>query len=203
MPALNLPNGYYDLPSGKIANVATFLEMAHAPARPLQRLAPPLALHRVDPTDLPAYRAMFRAVGQDLMWFSRLIMPDGDLTAILSNPKVESFVLTRDNTSVGLLELNFAEEGRCELAFFGLVQEEIGKGAGRALMNEAITRAFEKPIRQLWVHTCTDDNPLAFPFYLRSGFKPYKRMIEIQDDPRLTGYMPESASPRVALIKPE
>jgi GNAT superfamily N-acetyltransferase len=202
MPILDLPNGYYELPPGKLANVATFLEMTAPPDRPLSGLPATANLRRVDPSDLAAYRTAFRAVGQDLMWFSRLIMPDEQLRGILSNPEIDSWVLTHNGADAGLLELNFTEAARCELAFFGLVPGAIGQGLGRALMDEAINRAFARPIDQFWVHTCTDDNPLAFPFYLRSGFTPYARKIEIQDDPRLNGYMPATASPRVALIKP-
>jgi hypothetical protein len=33
---------------------------------------------------------IFRKVGEDLMWFSRLIMPDEKLAAILGHPQVES-----------------------------------------------------------------------------------------------------------------
>jgi len=38
------------------------------------------------------------------------------------------------------------------------------------------------------------------PFYLRSGFTPFKFAIEVSDDPRLTGAVPETAGPHVALI---
>src|SRR5438132_6476379 len=34
------------------------------------------------------------------------------------------------------------------------------------------------------------DHPLALPFYLRSGFSPFKRHLEIVEDPRLTGVLP-------------
>jgi hypothetical protein len=50
------------------------------------------------------------------------------------------------------------------------------------------------------VHTCSDDHPAALSFYMRSGFSPYARMIEIQADPRLTGHLPPGAAPHVPLI---
>jgi hypothetical protein len=40
------------------------------------------------------------------------------------------------------------------------------------------------------------------PFYRRSGFTPYKFAIEVSDDPRLAGHVPEAAAPHVALIRP-
>jgi hypothetical protein len=37
-------------------------------------------------------------------------------------------------------------------------------------------------------------------FYRKVGFVPYKRAIEIEDDPRVTGEMPRSAAPHVPIV---
>ncbi|MFO1034468.1 MAG: GNAT family N-acetyltransferase [Hyphomicrobiales bacterium] len=200
MPVLDLANGYYELPQGKLANVVTCLEMKARPARALVQFPPELSLQRMGVDDLEAHRALFRAVGQDLMWFSRLIMPDEKLAGILGNPSIETYALVQGGAQIGLLELNFAEAPDCELAFFGLVPSAIGDGVGRALMDEAIRRAWAKPIQRFWVHTCTFDSPQALPFYVRSGFTPYARMIEVHDDPRLLGKLARTASPQVPLL---
>jgi hypothetical protein len=68
-------------------------------------------------------------------------------------------------------------------------------------MNAALTRAWEQPIARLWVHTCSFDHPNALSFYQRSGFKPYAVMVEVHEDPRLTGHLPKHASPNVPLIE--
>jgi GNAT superfamily N-acetyltransferase len=201
MPTLNLPNGYYDLPPGKLANVVTCLEMRSPPARTLAAFPRDLSLERFGPADLVLFRDLFRGVGKDLMWFSRLIMEDARLAAILGDPAIESFALTRGGETLGLLELNYSEMPDCELAFFGLVPGAIGGGLGRALMDEAIRRAWERPITRFWVHTCTFDHPAALPFYVRSGFSPYARMIEVHDDPRLQGKLPLEASPQAPVIR--
>ena len=200
MPVLNLPNAYYDLPQGKLANVVTCLEMLEAPQRSLVPFPDDLQLKRFSGTDLASFRDLFRAVGSDLMWFSRLIMKDEDLAAILGNPAIESYALLRDGKALGLLELNFADLPNCELAFYGLVPSAIGKGLGRALMDESIRRAWGRPINRYWVHTCTFDAPQALPFYIRSGFTPYARMVELHDDPRLSGKLARDASPQVPLL---
>jgi GNAT superfamily N-acetyltransferase len=201
MADLNLPNGYYDLPPGKLANVVTCLEMMSNPLAGPQALPAGFSLRRFGPDDLTAFRALFRKVGEDLMWFSRVIMPDEKLAAILGHTDVESYALYQDETPIGILELDFREMPNCELAFFGLVPDAVGSGAGRALMNMAIAKAWAKPINRLWVHTCNFDHPNALRFYQRSGFKPYKLMVELHDDARLHGKMPKSASPNVALIE--
>lgn len=200
MPVLDLPNGYYDLPPGKLANVVTCLEMKAKPHRALQPFPSELRLKRFAAGDLEGHRALFRAVGSDLMWFSRLIMKDQDLAAILANPAIESYALMQGSDTLGMLELNFADMPNCELAFYGLVPEAIGQGFGRVLMDEAIRRAWAKPIERFWVHTCTFDSPLALPFYIRSGFTPYLRMVEVHDDPRLLGKLAMDASPQVPIL---
>ncbi len=199
---LDLANGYYVLPKGKLANVVTCLEMQAKP--PLRSASMPAngALRQVDPDDLDAYRSVFKRVGEDLMWFSRLIMPDEKLRDILSHPEVESFALYQNERAIGLLELDFRDMPDCELSFFGLAKEAVGSGLGSVLMNEAISRAWSRAITRFWVHTCHFDHPNALGFYRRSGFTPYALMVEVHDDPRLAGKLPREASPHVALIDP-
>jgi GNAT superfamily N-acetyltransferase len=200
MKKLDLPNGYYELPKGKLANVATFLDMKQKPQRELSVFPKYLHLDRVDPGNLALYRQRFKAVGENLMWFSRIIMPDSNLRTILAHTEVDSFYLMHGDEFCGLLELDFRPKPDCELAFYGLVPTVIGKGYGRALMDEALRQAWTKPIERLFVHTCTFDSPLALPFYIRSGFNPVTISVEIHDDPRLTGKLPVTASPQVPFI---
>ena len=196
-PLLNL-NGYTDIPAGKIATVVTYLEMR---TRPRLRRLPKhgLALERIS-DDIDRYRRLFREVGEPWMWFSRAVMPADALRAILRDPRVESWALVQGDRDIGLLELEFRRDGECELSYFGLIPEAIGQGAGRFLMNEAIRRAFSRGIRRLFVHTCSLDHPGALDFYRRSGFVPYRRAIEVADDPRLTGALPSTAAPQIPLI---
>jgi GNAT superfamily N-acetyltransferase len=199
----SLRDGYSVLPPGKLANLVTCLEMTEKPAaKPQPSTHSALSLQRIAQPDLESYRALFRRVGQDWMWFSRLIMPDERLRRILTDPKVEIYTLNDGPAEIGLLELDFREEGQCELAFFGVVPEAIGQGAGRFLMDQAIALAWARPIRRFWVHTCSFDHPSALAFYRRSGFRPYAYAVEVHDDPRLTGHLPRTAAPHIPLIEP-
>ncbi len=191
-------NGIIDLPPGTIATIVTYLEMRETPpARAIARndwsLAPLSG-------DMARYRDVFRRVGEPWLWFTRLIMSDDDLGSIIGDPGVRAFALHAGGVDLGLLELDFRRAGACELSFFGLVPEAIGQGWGRILMQEALRRAWERPIERLWVHTCTLDHPRALGFYVRSGFRPYKRAVEIAEDPRLKGYVPLAAAPHIPPI---
>ncbi|WP_448955775.1 GNAT family N-acetyltransferase [Labrys neptuniae] len=195
-----LPTGYSTVPSGMLVSVVTCLEMRQKPkpkpARPLER---PLTLERIGRPVLDDYRALFRAIGEDWLWFSRLVMPDAELSAILHHPDVEVYVLGSARQQLGLLELDFRQKGQCELAFFGVVPAAIGQGAGRFLMDQALAKAWARPIERLWVHTCTFDHPGALAFYRRSGFTPCAFEVEVAADPRLSGLLPRGAAAHVPL----
>ena len=139
---------------------------------------------------------MFREVGADWLWFSRLFMADEELAATLGHPDVDIQVVQRDGKDVGILELDFRVADQCELTFMGLTAECTGKGLGRALMSRAVSLAWARPITRMWVHTCTYDHPSALGFYMKAGFKPYAVRVEVQVDPRLTGHLPIGAARR-------
>jgi GNAT superfamily N-acetyltransferase len=198
---MTIPDGTHILPRGKLANVVTCLEMTALP-KPRGRAFPPgLALAPADRRDLAAYRALFAEVGADYLWFSRLVMPDAELARILGDARYEPYVLRERGRAIGILDLDFREPGACELKFFGLIASAIGTGAGAALMDAAIARAWSQPIARFWVHTDTHDHPSALGFYLRSGFRVYERRVEVHDDPRLTGHLPRTAAPQIPLLE--
>lgn len=192
--------GYSDVPPGHVASVVTCLEMRHKPDASPIPLPDGISLEPFAGDDLASYRALFRKVGEDWLWFSRLFMEDQQLRAILNNQNVSVYVIRNNGEDIGLLELDFSEPGQCELGFLGLVQGTTGKGLGRAIMNYAITLAWSKPIERFWVHTCTFDHPSALSFYLRSGFTPYAFQVEMRPDPRLTGHLPRHAAAHIPLI---
>ena len=196
-----LNDGYTDIPAGKIAAVVTHLRMLAPPAMGRINDRTDMSVRLVPNPTADWYRDLYGRVGEDWLWFSRRILPAAALEAIIRDPLVEVYALTAGGRDEGLLELDFRSDGACELAFFGLTPALIGQGAGRLLMHHAIEQAWRKPIRCLWVHTCTLDHPGALAFYLRSGFHAFKRQIEIADDPRLNGSYPPEAAPHVPVIR--
>ena len=198
---MSLPDGYTDLAAGKVANVQTALEMFEKPPLRADTCDLPLVLVRHDPVDLAWYRALFRRVGEPHLWFSRLAMSDLELAHVVCDARVEVYAVQSEREAIGLVELDFRQPDECELVFFGVIDTAVGVGAGRWMMNRAIERAWSMPIHRFWVHTCTLDHPGALSFYIRSGFRPFKRQIEVFDDPRLTGLFSPTAAPDVPIIR--
>ena len=187
--------------AGHVATIVTSLEMR---ARPLPKPLPPsdLRLVRWARPEPARYRALFRRIGEPWLWFSRLIMPDAELSAILTDPNTELFAVEdRQGVEIGMLELNFRQAPECELAFFGFVPELAGRGHGRWLMAHALALAWRPGVELAWVHTCTLDHPSALNFYRAQGFEAVERDIETFPDPRLQGHLPEHAAPHVPIIR--
>lgn len=190
---------YEPVADGELAAVITYLEMREPPLVAVP--ASTLRLSRIEEPRPDQYRALFRLVGAPWLWFSRLAMSDEELSAVVSNPKVELFtVLDADGRDVGMLELDFREPGECELAFVGLVPELSGQGHGRWLLAEAVSHAWRGGITRVHVHTCSLDHPAALSAYRRAGFTPYKRTVERFPDPRLLGILPRDCAPQVPLL---
>jgi GNAT superfamily N-acetyltransferase len=188
------------VPAGKVATIVTSLEM-RSPPKPRPMPDSELRLIRWPSPKLDAYRTLFRRVGEPWLWFSRLIMPDAELAAIIGDERVHVHaIVDRRGIEVGLLELDFRKSPDCELSFFGLVPELAGRGHGRWLMAQALARAWAPGIECVWVHTCTLDHPSALNFYRAQGFVPYQREVETFDDPRLSGHLPRDAAPHVPII---
>ncbi len=198
-----LPHGFSRVPPGKLASAVTCLEMRE---RPSGRGAPEIAglsLARWEGDDLDRYRALFREVGQDWLWSSRLMRSDDELCAVHHDPAIETYVLSDDDGEIGLIELDFRQPEECELVFLGVVKRAMGRGAGGFLMDRALAIAWSHPIKRFWLHTCHLDHPDALAFYQRFGLRPYAHWVEVFDDPRVTGVLPRTVAQHVPILDGE
>ena len=196
-----LTDGYHDVPHGKLAAVVTLLEMRQAS---LSKPGPPpddLRVRRETNPSTEWYRALFRHIGSDYLWTSRLALGPAELERIIHDVAVEVYALEHEGHDEGLLELDFRSPGACELAFFGVSKTLVGRGAAAGLMAWATRRAWEHPIERFWLHTCHLDHPAALRFYQKAGFVPYARQVEVFDDPRLAGWLPRTCAPNIPLIE--
>ena len=191
-------DGHTEVPNDRVAAIVTYLQVLERPSAGPRSDAVRLVL--VAKPDLDWYRALYRAIGGNWLWTSRLRLSDEALAAILHNPDVAVFSAEGATGSVGLVELDFRVPAEAEIVFFGLRPEATGKALGAAMMARALDEAWRPGINRVWLHTCTLDHPAAVKFYQRQGFSPYKRAIEIFPDPRLTGIFPRDAAPHVPVI---
>jgi len=198
----SLEVGYYHVPPGNIANTVICMEMREKPILDINfDKYPNLSLERVQNPDLKQYRDFYREVGANWLWDKHLALSDEKLLELLNNPLIETYILMEQSVPVGLLQLDFEEQGECEIVYFGIIAGKIGKGMGRYLMYKAFELAWNHPIKRLWLHTCNFDSPDAVGIYQHFGFRAYAYMIEVVPDARLKGIIPRTAAPHVPLIE--
>jgi GNAT superfamily N-acetyltransferase len=176
-----------DVPARHLAAIVTYLEMTAPPAKMPDTDGPLEIVRRPEP-ETGWYRALFRRVGEEWLWFSRLRMSDDELRAVIHHPEVDVFAVREDGVDIGFIELDRRRHPReIELAFFGVTPEATGRGAGRQMMAFALAEAWRHGPEKFTLHTCSLDHPRALEFYLRHGFRPVRRAVEIEEDPRMTG----------------
>jgi GNAT superfamily N-acetyltransferase len=156
----------------------TYLQMFACP----ERSAPPprdglAVIHAKKPT-VAYYWFLYDTVGRDYGWTSRKKLSDGELAALLHDPRLEVHVLMVDGTPAGFAELDRRTEGEIELVQFGLMAEFIGQGLGRYFLQWTIDKAWSYSPRRFWLHTDTEDHPAALPNYQKRGFAIYKEEVK-------------------------
>jgi GNAT superfamily N-acetyltransferase len=144
---------------------------------------PDVTIRRVStPEATPAlYRDCYRGVGEAFHWRDRWNWSDEQIRAHLADPAISLYVATRGGgggkAMVGWYELRrVAEDDSVEIAYFGLLPPEFGRGLGKHLLSSAVRDSWaQHPVPQrVWLHTCTLDHPNALPNYTARGFVPYK-----------------------------
>ena len=117
----------------------------------------------------------YKQIGKNHQWVDRLTWQDKNWIDYVSNQNLKTFVLLMNNEYIGYFELIF-DKSDCEIAYFGVLEEFIGKGYGGFLLSKALTIAFQKANR-VWVHTCSLDHPNAIKNYKSRGMKIFKTEI--------------------------
>ena len=117
----------------------------------------------------------YKQIGKRHQWVDRLIWQDKDWLKYISNENLRTYILKKENDLVGYFELIF-NNNDCEIAYFGILEEFIGKGYGGFLLSEALKIGFKKANR-IWVHTCSLDHPNAIENYKSRGMKIFKTEI--------------------------
>ena len=117
----------------------------------------------------------YKQIGKRHQWVDRLIWQDKDWLKYISNENLRTYIFKIENDLVGYFELIFNNDD-CEIAYFGILEEFIGKGFGGFLLSEALKIGFKKANR-IWVHTCSLDHPNAIENYKSRGMKIFRTEI--------------------------
>jgi len=102
--------------------------------------------------------------------------PRAELEAFLGSDRVELFSLILDGWPGGFFVLDCRAAGVCDLAYFGLVPEAVGRGLSGWFLGSAVHMGWDRPgVRKMTVNTNTLDHPRALALYQRQGFNPVRR----------------------------
>jgi GNAT superfamily N-acetyltransferase len=127
------------------------------------------------------FRYLYVEVGRNYHWIDRLAWSDEDIARHLLQPENSVWLMTYDGETAGYFELRRCEDGSVEIAYFGLLQEFLGRGLGKHLLTCATEQAWADGANRVWLHTCTLDDPAAMPNYLKRGFRRFKTEIYTVD----------------------
>lgn len=158
--------------------IVSYMQMNAAPsAAPLKCPAENISmkLQRLDSQD---YLRLYKEIGANYRWDTRLVITEEELAAILASPHTEIFVLSQDEEWIGLCEFDTSAFPEIEIKHFGIVERAHGKGIGRYFLDAVLRKLWERKPSRVWLHTDTDDHKNAVPTYERAGFVKYKEEAE-------------------------
>ncbi len=161
------------IPAGtEVSFTITYLEMVERPDWTAPGLPPEARLEKaIDP---PAwyFLALYGAVGRDYEWRDRFDQSEAEVAAFVGDPEVELWTLFQDGWPQGFFQLDFREAGVCDLAYFGMAPEAVGKGLGGKMLRIAIAKGWDRPgVTTMTVNTCELDHPRALGLYKSLGFQ--------------------------------
>ena len=134
-----------------------------------------LVLEKVEPPNIELNKFFYKNVGKNHRWVDRLVWDNLKWISYLENKNVQTYILKLNKDLVGYFEIiqDFSSNN-FEIAYFGILDDYIGKKFGGFLLSEAIKICFELKSKKVWVHTCSLDHKHALKNYLNRGMKIFK-----------------------------
>ena len=132
----------------------------------------------VNPTDFQLNKFFYKQIGKKHRWVDRLIWNENQWISYINNSNVKTYILQDGNNLAGYFEQIFDQKKlEYEIAYFGILQDYLGKRLGGYLLSEAIKKSFLMGANRVWVHTCSLDHKHALKNYLSRGMKIFKSEI--------------------------
>ena len=167
----------------RVEVAVTYLAMTARPGYPRPHLptGPVSALIGAERPPAWYFLDLYDAVGRDYEWTDQRERPQAEVAAFLHDPDVSLYTFMRDGWPHGFFVLDSRRQGGCDLAYFGLVPEAIGRGLGSFLLQTAVHMAWDRPATgRLTVNTNSLDHPRALPLYQKAGFVPEHRETRLR-----------------------
>lgn len=166
------------LPAGSTVRYEiTWLEMKSPPRSKARKLPRGESVHLVECREPPAwwFLSLYDAVGRDYAWEDMHELDPEELAGFLRCSGTLLCAMIRDGWPQGFYMLDSSNQGTCEIAYFGLVKQAIGRGLGSWLLDAAVRRGWsQNGVNKLAVNTCSLDHPRAIGLYVNSGFTPIR-----------------------------
>ena len=130
----------------------------------------------VKPKDFQINKFFYKQIGKNHHWVDRLSWTDNQWINYISDKKVQTFILKKENELAGYFELiHHSEKNETEIAYLGLLEEYHNQNLGSYLLSSAIKNSFKKNTARVWVHTCSLDHKNALNNYIARGMKVFKK----------------------------
>ena len=132
-------------------------------------------IEKKNPPDFQINKFFYKQIGKSYRWIDRLIWSDTQWVNYTNNSNLETYIMSENEELIGFFELLFHPETKnCEVAYFGILHQYIGKKYGSYLLSEALKLGFRNNTKKVWLHTCSLDHKHALKNYLGRGMKVFK-----------------------------
>ncbi len=130
----------------------------------------------VEPVNFQLNRFFYKSIGKNHHWVDRLIWTEKQWFDYISDEKVKTYILKKNEDLAGYFELIIHEDKKeVEIAYMGLLEEYQNKKLGSYLLSSAIKNSFLNNPQRVWVHTCSLDHKNALANYISRGMKIFKK----------------------------
>jgi GNAT superfamily N-acetyltransferase len=154
------------------------MEMTAPPASAPVLPPSPDAASRRERITVAEYLDLYRRIGAPGQWDSRLKMKVADLNGWLAAESSHVNVLRLGRRAVGLCEFDGVGTADVELVHFGLDPAVQGRGLGSYFLDHSLRSCWSFGPERVWLHTDTNDHPVAASVYAKAGFTVFKQQIE-------------------------
>lgn len=152
--------------------ITTYLEMREHPRLQIRGPHRGVMLLRLDEPSVSFYRYLHERVGGETARPRGL--SDEEISATLTDPAFDVFVLYLGGAPAGFFELDRRREGEVQLSRLGLLPEFRGRHLGKWFLGLAVEAAWDYRPERVWTSVSEGDDPRTLLLCQWAGFTPYE-----------------------------